>query len=1733
MKLVSREYKDAIDSQYHLEVSPRVRAEWNWNATSYLSEPARNGVKMWIVNNEGLYKPYAGSLGEQENKDFDQDFFQKCFNIRYNNKLNNVPQYLEVDGVVITDADGNPIENPKFNAAYMGPFLHKSPSWQKDMNPPPVGELKKHFSIIQEFHLNIKEEGWYYYKIEADDRFEVYMVDDQDGQLKLAAADYESGDFWHKPEVRNGYIARYFSVPGRYYVKAHIQNVDLGYAFRMSKSTPRMRRERQIEELGGIPTEDQMREMEYDLLLSSDVLYPDDDGPISNPTVVGLDRVLEKSSYYDTEAKMIKSSRPDINVFNAYRKYFPPESVVKDDRPSSGIHYAWSDDGEQLGVIMTDDTYVSAPLTPKKSRFYALSTENQRYQYWMSDCMSSDKPVVLDDADVLGYPIPLADLIVHYNRPLPTNKIKVTFNVYDNQFGLPHSYKIMYSPDQEGENWFEAGDQHTAPVNEYSGEIEIWRQENGLWSSNPYFDTDMSHDIRRLRLVVMTMRDPKRRVELIELSARKHVDVTNLTQSFSLDQNMEQEDQFRIVGTASANSGNISLSNLDGTFDFDHLESLRRERTAGLTGGEKPNKVVAEKRTKFTFDMIYTLPSGNKESLRVGTMYGSDWESGSDFTYNLKLFDSAKALQNIDSPSMMFQDEPIHIIIAQILDFIGFSDYSIDLSDFKKNQLPTGETAISTPVLPFFVSSEENSVWETLQKLCEATYSIVYFDEFGTLQLITRDELTRPLQADPDNLQAIEPPSHYILGQDFEGKIANAISVERRNNAEANSVKIKFNPQKIKENEDPYNPQQLTDILWKPEDTIVLQAARIIEKLEKDEKRYFKIDPISADLWQYEGKANINGEIIAWRGKEYQWMEYIYEDYVGVITKITNVPTLIKPEYEIFSKFIDNAARDANNLVDLIPDGFGFLGIRVDLSGLKDFFEEVIEINRESGQAKLHYIKEKIDISWVTRKTTDRAFVDRVLISQQLRTEVIYSEEDRKLRHELTGKGNAFQAQKNTFTGKIMLVPDDHKEKRGRGADDSRFVREHSVVPLSGWHPKRISGKTLRIEDGYYKGEEQSSFFPVLDAKNERGTAQRGGQTAISIFREPVKGQDKWGYASLVRQSESTVKSLGARVRFIGEQSPHGEIGLMFGFTRKDSLITTGPDYPVNDINEANQWASVTIKNTSEAYNRSFTNEIDAQIFTENRGRGWGDWFNDSHIAGTRGYQFANQREDEEADRSVRHRGYAYPIEIGKWYDLQVNMKEDPGDNHTLFNVYINGQEIGGFTILGADKSPIPLSRFWGICVRPGTMAEIDYAWAHTDYEPVDATDEYLSYDPSRAQYTSSYLEEGMFANRKPMASDGMHSLPDTAEQDPRWNLFERLGGLLYGNKKPIASKAPITQMDGRFFFDDFGSMLHEIREFDVELDKGPGVSMTAYISNPYIKMFDRSFTPHGAKFSLVNTGTVDAIASGQEKISSDKTINNTMVIYGYKVMKYKGKTIMRDNRAAVKDRGEVKEEIDADWITDDNQALELANWIVRNFADPKDSVSAKVFPDASYSIADRVKIIYDDGNFDRNALYIVNSYKISYAAKGVSMEVALRKVRNNDIEYYDIEDEKYGIKYDKTNLADERDTGALSAGGELGLTRAPIDLPNTDGKFVKNTATDSVNWKTRNPVAGFLLDTAADFITDAVVGIATNAIATGIAGAMVGTPLAPLAPIASIIVNGVFTDIIHKVTTPATPTYE
>ena len=1626
----------------------RVRAEWSWNNTQFLSGAARRGVKMQVIDNSGLYKTVAGTVGEIENKDGDRDFFKQCFDIEENNRINGIKEYLDVDGVPVLDRDGNLVKNPAFLQPFKGPFFHSAPSWRNGENMPKFG-LDKHFSVIMEFQLDILEEGWHLYKIEADDRFELYMFDEGTQGVTIVSGDYQAGDYWYRSDERNGYVAAYFGAPGRFYVKALLQNVDLSTAFLMSYSSPRTRRENNEYGFSSAPTLEMLKYYQYTKLLSENVVYPDDDGPTNNPEVVGLDRVIEKNSYYDVDEEKIKYAIQDVRDWDDYRQYFPTTSMTLPHRPQSGINYNIIEGGI-AGQIISSEDFINRPLEPRKPRSYGISTKYPGYQYWVSDCKS------ISEEFNGSYPIPLADIVIRYTQPLPCNKIKATFNLGP----MPKDFKMMYSPEDIGDVWFEAGSNLTTSINRYTGEVEVWRQPSGLWTDEPYFEEDLSDMIKRVRLVVMTMEEPNKRVEVIEFGALKHIDITESVEAFTLDENMNETSQFRIIGTSSANSGTLNLSDLDRRFSFDHVADIRNENFQGIATKASSLKTVVERQTKFTFDIVYK-DEEYEHALRIGTMYATDWED-SEFGFKLKLFDSAKYLQNIDAPDMIFEDKPIHYIIGSILDMSGFSDYSLDMSDFRKGQAPNGDEEIKTPVLTYFATEPTESVWKNLQDICEATYSAVFFDEYGKLQLITKDELTRSLQRDEITRQTIESPAHILRGEYTDEKLPNIIEFSKNREDEANSVNIKFQPKKIKENNDPYNPKQLTDILWQSEGTIALQAARLVKPLDINEEGEFWIDGHEerALLWPYKGRGNINGEIIAWNGKEYQWVEYNWEKYSDVIVNTTIVPRLIKPEFEIFQRWIDAAAKNANDFVSSIPQDIAPLGFKIDFGGLKAWLTNIIRISKESGEALIHEPTEVVTKYFLRSGIDGRNELDRVLVSRIERKEWIYSESQRQERNKNTGRGNAVERTLNHFTGRIRLVPKTRTD-RGRGVDDSEYKTSHSNLPKDGWYAKKITEFRPGMQNGYWSGKKGSEdtlcWFPILSV--DKRSFGDSFQTSIGCRRPMDQDLSKDKLAALTRTVSKPVRSLGFRFRFQQDQAKYGEIGFIFGASKlqpdsfgiinRPAREGTIPD----DINEVNQYYKLIIKETSDGYNRAKTNEIDAHVFTDDSAYGDGGLLGSINGVGTRTYQLRNMNVFER-DNTVRYRGYGHEIHRRMWYDVQIDLF-----GSGLFTVSINGRTVGSFAPpknVNMDRHRLPLSPHYGTYVKPGTHAEFDYIWSWSEEGGLISQNESSRYNTSEGRYVSSFLESAIMV---------------PSEEN-------RVYRSTSGNT-------------GEFFFDDFGSVVREIRDFDVPLDKGPGLSATYYVSNPNVKMFDMAYTPNRAKFSLINLASHLVVANGDEKIANDKTVKNTILVYGYKIMEEQEKTVLRKNMAAIKDRGEVKEEIDARWISTDEEAIALADWIMQNFSDIKDTVNLEVFPDAAYSIGDRVQVLFKERDIDPNWIYIISGIKWSFAAKGFSCGLDIRRVRNNNIEYFDIDDEEFGIKKTEVNLADSRDTGELSEGGVSGLTLFGPQITNAEGKPPSNRANESPTWKNRYPIAGFLFDMVTTMAVDLLTQLAMTAITT------------------------------------------
>src|SRR5688500_19731038 len=158
---------------------------------------------------------------------------------------------------------------------------------------------------------------------------------------------------------------------------------------------------------------------------------------------------------------------------------------------------------------------------------------------------------------------------------------------------------------------------------------------------------------------------------------------------------------------------------------------------------------------------------------------------------------------------------------------------------------------------------------------------------------------------------------------------------------------------------------------------------------------------------------------------------------------------------------------------------------------------------------------------------------------------------------------------------------------------------------------------------------------------------------------------------------------------------------------------------------------------------------------------------------------------------------------------------------------------------------------------------------------------------------------------------------------------------------------------------DEFGAIVHEVRDFSVDLDTAPVKGLNVYCSNQKVKVTDHSYHPTKGIFTLTNASRKNEVVNGTEEIDDSNSIEHTLMLYGY-VLEDKGEQEKEvKDEASIKRRGEVKVELDADWIFDDESAKELSEWIVKHWGDPKDALEMQVFSNTFTQIGDKINIKY------------------------------------------------------------------------------------------------------------------------------------------------------------------------------
>lgn len=514
----------------------------------------------------------------------------------------------------------------------------------------------------------------------------------------------------------------------------------------------------------------------------------------------------------------VKNGAGTTQEFNA--DLFPIDSIALPNRPKRGVLKGRVSEGARTTGIGADG-YITSPYTDVSvGNRYVVASSEAKYKYWTSPSQSAGGTYASTPSAISN-----CQPTILYTNSIWTNKIVVGL---ENSYASPSSWTIDISTD--GTNWTTVS---TNPTPDSIGRVTLYRQANGTWSTTTYREAPVQ--IKGIRLTVTQMNKSKVYFNLIQLSPRLESDLSTYVEQWDVDNNLSDHSFVTPLGTVAANTGKIDLSNIDARFTNDNPSSMYY----GLL----------DKGVEFRIDVgistdSYATVSKSYEWVRMATMVSDAWEGQDRENTSVSLIDYSVVLQSVKPSPAYYQQMTAAEIVWRLLDSIGFSRYTYEKID---NDPATQ--------VPHFWTDGEKTMWDILSEFAQPMQMAFYFDEYGFLQIKTRNTAYNLTKTSVWQLDAVTNGA----------KLADVVELNKTYDYEANTVNIGYKKTEVSEFN---NGSPAMEIVWEPEDTTVLRASSLFASMTSTNPS-FKIDPKVVASWPFTGVVQIEGEFIRYTAKAY------------------------------------------------------------------------------------------------------------------------------------------------------------------------------------------------------------------------------------------------------------------------------------------------------------------------------------------------------------------------------------------------------------------------------------------------------------------------------------------------------------------------------------------------------------------------------------------------------------------------------------------------------------------------------------------------------------------------------------------------------------------------------------------------------------------------------------------------------------------------------------------------
>lgn len=438
------------------------------------------------------------------------------------------------------------------------------------------------------------------------------------------------------------------------------------------------------------------------------------------------------------------SSRP-----NPYKKLFPVDSIIRPFRPtSSGIKYYLTVPRDTLPQSFSPYRSVLYPST--QPRIYYPGPETF-YKYWVTpENTGVNIKINYTPSGTLYALTNQITAIFEKNHSLPlTYTIKITKSdntevTIANAFSMPSDGKITLN---------------------YIG---------NSWTTQEVSEPQVYTDPIQIKSITLTTPSAglSKVIGVIELSAKWIKEISSDVVSFNIEkESSSSSEDILPVGKITANSLSLNLAK----YDQEEIKYESYNRTKLL---DKLITYVNKNVKVYPYFKIYhsngLITEGLKKYDKIlqGHYYVDNWQISDYGDVSITALDGAKYLMDTVAPDILCENYPATAVIRRLLDSVGFTNYSFNL---------TSSTDQSIPVINYFWTDGSRSVWDSLQEICRDIQMNAVMDENNILQFYSRNYMYG---------RTIKDWNFYYEKE--ENKLPNIIELNQKDIASANEVIVEW-----------------------------------------------------------------------------------------------------------------------------------------------------------------------------------------------------------------------------------------------------------------------------------------------------------------------------------------------------------------------------------------------------------------------------------------------------------------------------------------------------------------------------------------------------------------------------------------------------------------------------------------------------------------------------------------------------------------------------------------------------------------------------------------------------------------------------------------------------------------------------------------------------------------------------------------------------------------------------